>query len=108
VLADQAGGQPVISMDRKKKELVGNYRNAGSDWQPKVDPKRGKVHDFADKELGKVAPYGVYDITADAGWVSIGITHDTAEFAVDTASRGVMEPCLFTVGQLHLYLGRKN
>jgi hypothetical protein len=82
VLAAQAAGQPVISVDTKKKELVGNYRNAGSDWRPKGDPQRVKVHDFADKELGKVAPYGVYDIAADAGWVSLGITHDTATFAV--------------------------
>jgi Rhodopirellula transposase DDE domain len=82
VLAAQAAGQPVISVDTKKKELVGNYRNAGSDWRPKGDPCRVKVHDFADKELGKVAPYGVYDITADAGWVSLGVTHDTAAFAV--------------------------
>jgi Rhodopirellula transposase DDE domain len=82
VLAAQAAGQPVISVDTKKKELVGNYRNAGSDWRPKGDPHRVKVHDFADKELGKVAPYGVYDIAADAGWVSLGITHDTAAFAV--------------------------
>jgi hypothetical protein len=82
VLAAQAAGQPVISVDTKKKELVGNYRNAGSDWRPKGDPHRVKVHDFADKELGKVAPYGVYDIAVDAGWVSLGITHDTAAFAV--------------------------
>ena len=82
VLAAQAAGQPVISVDTKKKELVGNYRNAGADWQPKGDPKRVKVHDFEDKKLGKVAPYGVYDIAADAGWVSLGITCDTAEFAV--------------------------
>jgi hypothetical protein len=82
VLAAQAAGQPVISVDTKKKELVGNYRNAGSDWRPKGDPQRVKVHDFADKDLGKVAPYGVYDIAADAGWVSLGITHDTAAFAV--------------------------
>ena len=82
VLAAQAAGQPVISVDTKKKELVGNYRNAGSDWRPKGDPKRVKVHDFEDKKLGKVAPYGVYDIAADAGWVSLGITCDTAEFAV--------------------------
>ena len=82
VLAAQAAGQPVISVDTKKKELVGNYRNAGSDWQPKGVPKRVNVHDFEDKKLGKVAPYGVYDIAADAGWVSLGITCDTAEFAV--------------------------
>jgi hypothetical protein len=66
----------VISVDTKKKELVGNYRNGDSDWQAKGDPIRVKVHDFEDKELGKVAPYGVYDIAADAGWVSLGITCD--------------------------------
>ena len=82
VLAAQAAGQPVISVDTKKKELVGNFRNGGSDWRPKGDPQRVKVHDFEDKKLGKVAPYGVYDIAADAGWVSLGITCDTAEFAV--------------------------
>lgn len=82
VLAAQAAGQPVISVDTKKKELIGPYRNAGSDWRPKGDPQRVKVHDFKDKTLGKVAPYGIYDITADAGWVSVGITYDTAEFAV--------------------------
>ncbi len=82
VLDAQAAGQPVISVDTKKKELVGNYRNAGSEWRPKGDPRHVKVHDFEDKQLGKVAPYGVYDISANAGWVSVGITHDTAEFAV--------------------------
>jgi hypothetical protein len=66
----------------KKKELIGNYLNSGSDYRPKGDPKRVKVHDFEDKNLGKVAPYGVYDIAADAGWISVGITHGTAEFAV--------------------------
>jgi Rhodopirellula transposase DDE domain len=84
VLAAQAAGQPVISVDTKKKELVGNYRNAGSDYRPKGDPRRVNVHDFVDKELGKVAPYGVYDIAANAGWVSLGITHDTATFAVSS------------------------
>ena len=68
VLAAQAAGEPVISVDTKKKELVGNYRNGGSDWRSKGDPRRVKVHDFEDKTLGKVAPYGVYDIAADAGW----------------------------------------
>ena len=82
VLAAQAAGQPVISVDTKKKELVGNYRNGGREWRPKGDPRRVKVHDFEDKQLGKVAPYGVYDVTADAAWMSVGITHDTAEFAV--------------------------
>jgi Rhodopirellula transposase DDE domain len=82
VLAAQAANQPVISVDTKKKELVGNYRNGGTDYRPKGDPNRVQVHDFEDKNLGKVAPYGVYDIATNSGWVSVGITHDTAEFAV--------------------------
>jgi hypothetical protein len=82
VLAARAAGEPVISVDTKRKELVGNYRNAGSDWRPKGDPLRVNVHDFPDEELGKVAPYGVYDIAANTGWVNLGITHDTAAFAV--------------------------
>jgi hypothetical protein len=84
VIAAQAAGHPVISVDTKKKELVGNYRNGGSDYRPKSDPHRVKVHDFVDKEMGKVAPYGVYDVTANAGFVSVGITSDTAEFAVQS------------------------
>ena len=83
VVAAQAAGQPVISVDTKKKELVGNFKNGGSDYRPKGDPVRVKVHDFADKQLGKVVPYGVYDIGANAGWVSLGIAADTAEFAVN-------------------------
>ncbi len=82
VLAAQAAGQPVISVDTKKKELIGNFRNGGPDHRRRGDPQRVNVHDFADKDLGKVAPCGVYDITANNGWVSAGITHDTAEFAV--------------------------
>ena len=82
VLAAQAANQPVVSVDTKKKELVGNYRNGGTDYRPKGDPNRVKVHDFIDKDLGKVAPYGVYDVAANSGWVSVGISHDTAEFAV--------------------------
>jgi hypothetical protein len=84
VLAAQAQGQPVISVDTKKKELVGNYRNAGSDYRPKGEPIRVKVHDFEDKELGKVVPYGVYDVTDNTGFVSLGITADTAQFAVQS------------------------
>jgi hypothetical protein len=84
VIAAQAAGHPVISVDTKKKELVGEYRNGGSDYRPKSDPSRVKVHDFVDKEKGKVAPYGVYDVTANAGFVSVGITSDTAEFAVQS------------------------
>lgn len=82
VIAAQAAGQPVISVDTKKKELIGNFRNGGTDYRPKGDPRRVKVHDFEDKSLGKVAPYGVYDVAADEGWISVGITADTAEFAV--------------------------
>lgn len=82
VIAAQAAGQPVISVDTKKKELVGNFKNAGSDYRPKGDPCRVNVHDFEDKQLGKVVPYGVYDVTANAGFVSVGITSDTAAFAV--------------------------
>ena len=84
VIAAQAAGQPVISVDTKKKELVGNYKNGGSDYRPKGQPTRVKVHDFVDKELGKVAPYGIYDVTANAGFVSLGITADTAQFAVQS------------------------
>jgi hypothetical protein len=83
VVAAHAAGQPVISVDTKKKELIGNFKNAGSDYRPKGDPHRVNTHDFADKELGKVVPYGVYDVGANAGWISLGITSDTAEFAVN-------------------------
>ena len=82
VRAAQAAGQPVISVDTKKKELVGNYKNGGTDYRPKGNPRRVKVHDFEDKELGKVAPYGVYDVGANTAWISIGISSDTAQFAV--------------------------
>ena len=91
VVAAQAEGQPVISVDTKKKELVGNYRNGGADYRPKGDPRRVKVHDFEDKRLGKVVPYGVYDVGANAGWVSVGITSDTAEFAVASIRRWLDE-----------------
>jgi Rhodopirellula transposase DDE domain len=82
VVAAQAQQQPVISVDTKKKELIGNFKNGGTDYRPKGDPRRVNVHDFEDKKLGKVVPYGVYDVTANAGLVSVGITSDTAEFAV--------------------------
>jgi len=76
--------QPVISVDTKKKELVGNFKNAGREWCRRGDPLFVNMHDFADEELGKVIPYGVYDIAQNNGWVSVGIDHDTAEFAVQT------------------------
>ncbi len=84
VVEHQATGDPVISVDTKKKELVGDFKNAGREWRPAGDPERVRVHDFKDPVLGKANPYGVYDITADAGWVSVGTDHDTAAFAVNT------------------------
>lgn len=83
----QALGQPVISVDTKKKELVGNFKNAGKRWRPKGTPEPVRVHDFRIPELGKAIPYGVYDLTRNAGWVSVGIDHDTARFAVRTIGR---------------------
>ena len=77
-------GQPVISVDTKKKELVGDFKNAGREWRPKGEPELVRVHDFKDKLLGKAIPYGVYDIGSDQGWVNVGIDHDTAQFAVNS------------------------
>ena len=77
-------GLPVISVDTKKKELVGNYSNRGQEWQPQGEPQKTLVHDFPDKELGKAIPYGIYDLGRNEGWVSVGIDHDTAEFAIDS------------------------
>ena len=74
----------MISVDTKKKELVGDFKNAGQEWHPKGQPPVVQVHDFQDKELGKAIPYGVYDLSANAGWVSVGIDHDTPEFAVES------------------------
>ena len=76
--------QPVISVDTKKKELVGDFKNAGREWRPQGNPEEVRVHDFLIKELGRAVPYGVYDLAANTGWVSIGIDHDTAAFAVQT------------------------
>ena len=87
VRAFQALRQPVVSVDTKKKELVGEYRNGGREWRPKGQPERVKVHDFVDKTLGKAIPYGIYDVTRDTGWVSVGEDHDTAVFAVETLRR---------------------
>ena len=79
--------QPVISVDTKKKELVGQYKNGGSEWMPKGSPRQVKVHDFIDKELGRANPYGVYDVANNNAWVSVGTDHDTASFAVATIRR---------------------
>lgn len=77
-------GQPVISVDTKKKEIVGKFKNGGREWQPQGTPEKTMVHDFEDKDLGKIIPYGVYDIVANTGWVSVGMDHDTSDFAVDS------------------------
>jgi hypothetical protein len=73
---------PVISVDGKKKEVLGNLKNKGTDWMPKGEPTEVKVYDFIDRALGKAVPYGVYDMANNEGWVSVGINHDTASFAV--------------------------
>jgi len=83
----QSRDQPAISVDTKKKELVGDFKNNGREWRPKGNPEPVRVHDFADKKLGKAIPYGIYDLTANLAWVSVGIDHDTAEFAVETIRR---------------------
>ena len=83
----QKANLPVISVDAKKKENIGCYKNAGREWQPSKQPEEVNMHDFTDKELGKVIPYGVYDLTQNHGWVSVGINHNTAEFAVATIHR---------------------
>jgi hypothetical protein len=83
----QDRGQLVVSVDTKKKELIGEFKNGGREWCPHGEPRDVLVHDFADPALGKAIPYGVYDLTANSGWVSIGIDHDTAEFAVETLRR---------------------
>jgi hypothetical protein len=82
-----AAGQPVVSVDTKKKELVGNYANGGAEWQPQGAPVEVAVHDFPDPKIGKAIPYGVYDVGANTGWVSVGTDHDTATFAVATLRR---------------------
>lgn len=86
-MAFQQRGQPVISVDTKKKELVGEFKNNGREWQPKSQPELVEVHDFPSQALGKAIPYGVYDVGANEGLVSVGTDHDTAEFAVATTRR---------------------
>ncbi|MHB8416419.1 MAG: ISAzo13 family transposase, partial [Acidiferrobacteraceae bacterium] len=83
----QLRGQPVISVDTKKKELVGQFKNGGREWQPKGEPEEVDVHDFPDPTMGKVIPYGVFDLSRNEGWVSVGIDHDTAQFAAQAIGR---------------------
>ncbi len=87
VEAQLRDGNPAISVDTKKKELVGDYRNAGREYRPKGDPEKVQVHDFINRELGRANPYGIYDIGENTGWVNVGITADTAEFAVESIRR---------------------
>jgi hypothetical protein len=87
VVAFQKAKQPVISVDTKKKENLGDFKNNGQEWQPQGEPEEVRAKDFPDKRLGKAIPYGVYDLTCNCGWVSVGIDHDTARFAVETIRR---------------------
>ena len=87
VIACRDRHQPVVSVDTKKKELVGEFRNAGREWAPRGQPERVKVHDFPDNELGRAIPYGVYDLASNEGWVSVGTDHDTARFAAASIGR---------------------
>ena len=87
VRAFQDRGQPVISVDTKKKELVGAFKNGGREWRPTGRPEEVKIYDFLQPERGKAIPYGVYDLTSNQGWVSVGIDHDTARFAVEAIRR---------------------
>ena len=90
-----AAGEPVISVDTKKKELVGDFKNGGREWRPQGEPEEVRVHDFLSKELGRAVPYGIYDLASNAGWVSVGMSSDTSAFAVQTIRRWWQE-----VGQL--------
>lgn len=89
VMAAQTRGQPVVSVDAKKKELVGDFKNNGKEWRPKGKPEEVRVYDFIDKapDKGRVTPYGVYDLTANEGWISVGTDHDTARFAAQTIGK---------------------
>jgi hypothetical protein len=87
IVAVQGAGEPVISVDTKKKELVGDFKNSGREWHPKGSPEAVRVHDFLIPELGRANPYGVYDLARNQGWVSVGTDHDTAAFAAGTIGR---------------------
>jgi len=93
VISAQAEGQPVISIDTKKKEFIGPYKSVGRDYRPQGCPEQVRVHDFVDAELGKVVPYGVYHIAANAGCVSVGINNDTAQFSVNSIRRWLDVMC---------------
>src|SRR5271170_3677460 len=102
VTTAMAQNQPVISVDTKKKELVGDFKNAGREWRPQGDPEEVRVHDFLIKELGRAVPYGIYDLAANAGWVAVGVNNDTAAFAVQTIRRWWRE-----IGRIRYPLARR-
>ncbi len=93
----QAEGAPVLSVDTKKKELVGEFKNGGREWQPRGRPEAVNVHDFLSQGVGKAIPYGIYDVSRNSGWVSVGIDHDTASFAVESLRRWWLGEGRFTV-----------
>lgn len=97
-------GAPVLSVDTKKKELVGNDKNGGQEWQPTGEPEEVNVHDFPDPDVGKAIPYGLYDVAQSTGWVSVGQDHDTAAFAVDTVRRWWQGEGRLTYGEAHRLL----
>jgi hypothetical protein len=103
-----AENQPVISVDTKKKELVGDFKNAGREWRPQGDPEEVRVHDFLIEELGRAVPYGVYDLAANTGWVNVGMDNDTAAFAVQTIRRWWREhrPCSLSAGETSAHYRR--
>jgi hypothetical protein len=94
VKAFQAAGEPAISVDTKKKELVGDFKNAGRELRPKGQPEPVRVHDFVIPELGKAVPYGIYDIADNTGWVNLGIGHDTAAFSVAAGGTNSVPPAI--------------
>jgi hypothetical protein len=102
VKAAMAENQPAISVDTKKKELVGDFKNAGREWRRQGDPEEVRVHDFLIKDLGRAVPYGIYDLAANAGWVNVGVDNDTASFAVHTIRRWWQE-----VGRIRYPLARR-
>ena len=102
VKAAMAENQPAISVDTKKKELVGDFKNAGREWRRQGDPEEVRVHDFLIKDLGRAVPYGIYDLAANAGWVNVGVDNDTASFAVQTIRRWWQE-----VGRIRYPLARR-
>jgi hypothetical protein len=102
VKAAMTDNQPVISVDTKKKELVGDFKNAGREWRPQGDPEEVRVHDFLIKKLGRAVPYGIYDLASNTGWVSVGMDNDTAAFAVNTIRRWWRE-----VGQIRYPFARR-